>query len=213
MQSTHSVPMTGPLIVVAHQAFDSIASLALVRALRRVRKDVRILACRALSEGSNFEGAALWVDPFGTLNSNSANQRAFEQGLEFVQDGGVLVVFTSGSVSGSEPGYRLMLGLGWQRSIAEFIQRSRALVIPASVAERTPTEPHEVLFGEGIGWDLLEDLDQRGVMIAYLRLTTASLARWNQKTGKSAGGLDPALLSSTKFWWSQLGHQVAHFEA
>lgn len=206
MQNQTCVQKEGPLIVVAHQAFDPIASLALVRSLRGMRQAVRVLACREVAGGQDFEGAAHWVDPLERPGAKAFNQDAFEEALRFVKSGGALIIFASGSVALKDPGYRQMLGLAWQNSIAAFIQHADATVIPASVAERTRTEAHTVLFGERIPMRVLDSAERSGSMVSFLRLTTGALARWNGKTAKSFA---PLSVIGAKIWPRLVGTDEA----
>ena len=89
------VPSKGPAVVVANHPFGLLDGAILLTVLLQVRKDVRVLANGVLAAVPELRGLVIPVDPEGSRTS----VRGLRQAVEFLNSGGMLLVFPAGEVS------------------------------------------------------------------------------------------------------------------
>ena len=124
------IPGSGPVLVVANHPSGGTDALALLDALGRVRRDVRVVA-------NDFLGALEGLQPLllpvrilgGTPGPGSV--RAVGQALA---DGHCVVVFPAGEVA--RLGWRGVREGHWRRGFVQFARRSGAPVVPVGIRAR-----------------------------------------------------------------------------
>ena len=210
------VPASGPAIVVANHPFGAIEGVVLAHALRRVRPDVRILANHLLQRIPELAELLLPVDVYGGSGAARANVRALRRALQWVQGGGLLLVFPAGAVSRVQLRRGRVADPPWSPGVGRIVARTRAPVVPVffhgtngaffQVAGllhrlvRTVLLPRELLNKAGttlrlrIGLPIphahLEGCRSDGDIVRYLRLRTYMLA--NLDEGRPALAPAPA---------------------
>ncbi len=131
------VPATGPLLVVANHPYGAVEGMLMIALLMQRRSDVRILANSVLKRVPELTGVFLGVNPYG--NAARQNVGPLRQGLRWLQDGGVLVVFPAGDVSSIRLRDRRIQDGAWDRSVARLARRSGASVLPVYIPGRNST--------------------------------------------------------------------------
>lgn len=124
------IPKTGSLVVVANHPFGGIEGMVLASILLRVRPDVKLLVNYLLSTVPELRPYLFNVDPFGTRQAIRKNANALKQSVDWVLDGGVLVVFPAGEVASYNFASKSVIDPKWQTSVAKIIRKTKAHVLP-----------------------------------------------------------------------------------
>lgn len=125
-----AIPAKGRLLVVANHPSGALDALALLHAVGRVRRDVRIVANETLSLLSPLAGLLLPIRVFGG-RADAGGLRAIDEALRAEQ---CVIVFPAGEVSRFGP--RGVRDGRWQRGFVGFARRTGAPVLPVRIAAR-----------------------------------------------------------------------------
>ncbi len=128
--SLERIPADGPAIIVANHPFGGIEGIILAQLLKRRRPDAKIMANFLLQRIDRMEDSFIFVDPFGTSGAAKANLSPLRESISWVRDGGLLVIFPSGTVSHFQWGRREILDPDWSSTVARIIKKSGAPVTP-----------------------------------------------------------------------------------
>ena len=124
-----AVPARGGLLVVANHPSGALDALALLHALGRVRRDVRIVANEVLSLLSPLAPLMLPVRVFG--GGGAGGVRAIGQAL---REGQCVIVFPAGEVSRLGP--RGVRDRGWKRGFVRIARLAGVPVLPVRIRAR-----------------------------------------------------------------------------
>jgi putative hemolysin len=192
------IPEKGPAVLVANHPFGGIEGLILIHLLKKVRPDSKILANFILGRIKEIRDNFILVDPFGSSSSTRKNTQPLREAIDYLEDGGLIATFPSGTVSHFHWRSRQISDPEWNSNIARIIRRSKASVTPlyfeghngllfqcAGLIHpllRTALLPRELAnkakktlainIGSSIPWDRLKELKSDQEIIAYLRLRT-----------------------------------------
>ncbi len=125
-----TLPASGRLLIVANHPSGARDALALLHAVGRVRRDVRIVANDLLMQLTPMTGLFLPVRVFGG-NAGPDSVRAIERALEAEQ---CVIVFPAGEVS--RLGLRGVRDPRWRGGFVRFARRTGAPVVPVRIAAR-----------------------------------------------------------------------------
>lgn len=163
------IPANGPLVVVANHPFGAIEGIALAVLLRKVRRDIRVMANFLLDRIPELRDLFICVDPFGGGAAPANNLRPMRQAMRWLAEGGALAIFPAGEVAHLDLRQRQVVEPPWSPTIAGLIRRSGASVVP--------------IFFEGCNGPLFQALG-----LLHPRLRTAMLPR--ELMSKSGSTLD-----------------------
>lgn len=203
-QPVGRVPKTGPLVAVCNHPFGVLEGLLLVRILREVRPDIKIMANFMLGLIPEMDDLIIRVDPFGGAESSRKNISGLKACMRWLKDGGMLVVFPAGEVSSLKVKKRRVGDPNWSPMIGRIIRKTGAAALPVFFDGRnsglfqtlglihprlrTVLLPHEnlrhatkeviaVRLGTVIGHDKLAELGDDRDVVDYLRFRTYLLRR------------------------------------
>jgi len=188
----------GPVIVVANHPFGGIETVILASVLRKMRGDVKFMANYLLNAIPEIRDLLITVNPFKGATSVRDNIKPLRECIQWVQNGGMLVVFPSGTVSHFVPQKGTITDPDWSPSIARIVRKTGAPVLPvffqgtnsaafqmAGMVHpflRTAMLPNELLnkgekeikvrVGDLISFNKLKSFEHDADMTAYLRLRT-----------------------------------------
>ncbi len=188
----------GPVIVVANHPFGGIETVILASVLRSMRCDVKFMANYLLNAIPEIRDLLITVNPFQGKTSVRDNIRPVRESIQWVKDGGMLVVFPAGAVSHFDARKGTITDPAWSPSIARIIRKTGAPVLPvffqgtnsaafhmAGMVHpvlRTAMLPNElfnksrkiiqVRVGDLVPITKLQAFDRDDDMTAYLRLRT-----------------------------------------
>ncbi len=121
---------TGPVIVVANHPFGGIETVILASILRSMRCDVKFMANYMLNAIPEIRDLLITVNPFQGADSVRDNIRPIRQAIQWVKDGGMLVVFPAGAVSHFDAKKGTITDPAWSQNIARIIRKTGAPALP-----------------------------------------------------------------------------------
>lgn len=135
-ESLESIPQEGPVVVVSNHPFGIAESASTCSILLKRRPDLRILGNYMLHRVPHIEEYVISVDPFQTKSAIAANVSALRNSIEWIKQGGMLLVYPSGTVSHLFLGKMEVTDPDWSVSVARLIRKSSATVVPFFIAGR-----------------------------------------------------------------------------
>ncbi|MFZ5635036.1 MAG: GNAT family N-acyltransferase [Pseudomonadota bacterium] len=125
-----TLPANGRLLIVANHPCGGLDAMALLHAVGRVRRDVRIVANDVLMRLEPMAGLFLPVQAFGG-STGPDRLRAIERALEAEQ---CVIVFPAGEVS--RLGLRGVRDARWRGGFVRFARRTGAPILPVRIGAR-----------------------------------------------------------------------------
>jgi putative hemolysin len=124
------IPLEGPVVLVCNHPFGLVEAPILASLLLKIRKDVRFLANSLLADIDLLRDYLIAVNPFGGKDATKANVRGVRGAVEWLNGGGLLVVFPAGEVASFQfPQFRVA-DVPWNDSIGRVARMTGATVIP-----------------------------------------------------------------------------------
>jgi len=205
-----NIPSSGPLVVVANHPFGMIEGAILGSMLARVRSDVKVMTNYLLAGIPELRQGCIFVDPFRNRRAPLQNRRGIRESLEWLSNGGVLVIFPAGEVSSWDLRTQRVTDPRWSDTAARLARAGGAAVLPVYVKGenslpfhllgfvhprlRTVRLPHELLnkrgktieirIGSHIPSGQIAALPEPEAATRYLRWRTYLLAERNQPEPK-----------------------------
>lgn len=124
------IPAHGPLIVIANHPTGTLDGLALLYALSRVRRDVKVVTNRMLTHLAPLSSLFIPVDNMGGRTGKSS----FALMEQHLQNGGVLIFFPAGEVS--RPTRTGICDKKWQPGFIKLAGKFRAPLLPVHIHAR-----------------------------------------------------------------------------
>jgi putative hemolysin len=123
------IPASGSALVVANHPFGLLEGLILVDMLERVRSDYRIVANSLLSTTPALRQRVFFVNPFEGATPQE-NGRSLRSSIEWLQSGGLLVMFPAGEVSHLNWGEAPVADPKWNSASARFARKVGCPTVP-----------------------------------------------------------------------------------
>ncbi len=124
-KSYNNIPAQGRLIIVANHPIGTLDGLALVKLIRSVRPDVRIVANRVLMHIEPLQSVFLPID---VLTEKGARKKVYQAMVDALEQEQALIIFPAGEVSRITPaGVR---DGKWKSGFLKLAQKTRAPILP-----------------------------------------------------------------------------------
>jgi len=124
-----NIPTKGPVIVVANHPYGIHDSLLMAALLQRVRgENYRMMANSFFSAIEEMQDKLILVNSFG--KNNSQNSLPLRTSAKWLNAGGILGVFPSGTVSHVDLKKRRVTDPAWSETVAGLVKMSGATVVP-----------------------------------------------------------------------------------
>jgi putative hemolysin len=118
------IPRSGATVIVANHPFGILEGAVLATLLTRIRPDVRFLANQVLSAIPEVRGLLIPISVKGGRASTASNAAGWRRAIQFLRDGGCLVVFPAGEVSRYRLSTRGVTDSQWHSSAARLIEKA-----------------------------------------------------------------------------------------
>ena len=126
----NKIPPTGPIMVVANHPFGGVDGLILGAVLTQARPDVRLLANELLGYIEPIQPFLFEVDVFGGEGSIRKNLRSMKEAVKWMEAGGCVATFPSGTVSHFSFETMMVVDPRWNDHIVRISRKSNASVLP-----------------------------------------------------------------------------------
>lgn len=124
------IPKEGPVLIVANHPLGGLDGIVLGAILTSVRPDVRLLANGLLGHIKEIRPWLIPVNPFGGQEATRQNIRGIRQTIQYLNEGGCVGTFPSGTVSHLHLRQRQVIDPEWSPNTARFVRLSKATVVP-----------------------------------------------------------------------------------
>jgi putative hemolysin len=118
------------VVIVANHPYGGVEGVIMISLLKKCRPDVRIMANYILHPIKEMREDFIFVDPFGGAGATRANLRPIKECLNWLNGGGMLVVFPAGEVSSYDRQANRVRDKEWNPGIAAIIRKTQADVVP-----------------------------------------------------------------------------------
>ena len=125
-----NIPAKGPVIIVANHPHGLVDGMILAELIGRVRTDYQILTRSLLTGVSEIEEFMIPVPFPHEENAREQSLDMRRRAMDYLTNGGVIVLFPSGVVACSETWFGPAIEKNWNPFTAKMIQRSGATVVP-----------------------------------------------------------------------------------
>ena len=130
VQSLEQIPEQGSLVIIANHPTGTLDGLALLYAVSRVRRDVKVVTNRMLTHLEPLSSLFIPVDNINGKTAKSALQQMDAQ----LQNGGVLIFFPAGEVS--RLSHRGIRDKKWHSGFIKLAAKYHAPLLPAWIDAR-----------------------------------------------------------------------------
>jgi putative hemolysin len=124
------IPTTGPCILIANHPFGGIEGLALFALIAKIRPDFKVMANYLLARIPQLQGQLVSVNPFGGTAATRTNLAPLRQALNWLKQGGLLVLFPAGEVSSWQSAEQGITDPAWSATLPRLVRLSGAPVLP-----------------------------------------------------------------------------------
>jgi putative hemolysin len=124
------IPRIGPLIITANHPHGLIDGMILGELIGRIRTDYKILTRSLLTGVAEIDEFMISVPFPHEENALEKNLSMRKEAMGHLSNGGVVVIFPSGSVAASETMFGPVVEREWNPFTAKMVQRSKAQVLP-----------------------------------------------------------------------------------
>jgi len=124
------IPESGPCILIANHPFGGVEGLVLLDLLARIRPDFKVMANFLLQRVPQLQPCLISVDPFAGATAARTNLAPLRQALNWLKQGGLLVIFPAGEVSSWQSGEQGVTDPPWSTTLARLVRLSKSPVLP-----------------------------------------------------------------------------------
>ncbi len=127
-ESYNNIPSEGRLVIIANHPIGTLDGLALVKLIRSVRPDVRIVANRVLSHMKPLQSVFLPVD---VLSEKKSHKKTYKAMLDALENEQAVILFPAGEVSRITPqGVR---DGKWKSGFIKLAKKAKSPILPIHI--------------------------------------------------------------------------------
>ena len=124
------IPKTGALMALGNHPYGGVDGIVLGAVLTQARPDARLLANELLCHMEGIRPYLFGVNVFGGAEAAKSNLKSMKQSLKWLDSGGCVATFPSGTVSHFTLNCMMVVDPAWNPHITSMAQRTSASVLP-----------------------------------------------------------------------------------
>lgn len=170
LDGSKQIPTCGPIILTANHPFGMIDGIVLIAMVKKLRQDVKIMTNQSLQPVSGMSEDIIGVDPYEHATGKRANLAPIRNTLQWLNEGGALIVFPSGDVSHYDHHSHQVIDPNWNPLIGKIALKTQADIIPTYIKGSNSAIFHRLRqINDRIGSFMLarECLKKRGQTIEF----------------------------------------------
>lgn len=126
--SYHNIPADGRLLIVANHPIGTLDGLALIKLIKSVRPDVRIVANQVLQHMQPLQSIFLPID---IMSGKKAYKQAYQAMLDALEQEQAVIVFPAGEVSRMSP--KGVRDGEWQTGFIKLAKKAKCPILPIHI--------------------------------------------------------------------------------
>lgn len=126
--SYNNIPSEGRLLIIANHPIGTLDGLALLKLIRSVRPDVRIVANRVLSYMEPLQSVFLTVD---VLSKNTNHKKSYQAMLSALENEEAVIIFPAGEVSRITP--KGIRDGKWKSGFIKLAKKAKCPILPIHI--------------------------------------------------------------------------------
>lgn len=124
------IPSTGTVIIAANHPFGAVDGIALASLVLQRRHDMRLMSNHFLELIPGLKPWLCAVDPFETVNAKKLNITGMKLAYAWLNAGGCIASFPSGTVSHYTFAKRRIEDPDWHPNLARLARKTHATIVP-----------------------------------------------------------------------------------
>lgn len=120
----------GPVVLVANHPYGILDGLTMGLLLSRARGQFKIIASRVFRNAPDLDEVILPIDFSGDKNALAVNIKTRKDGIDWLNNGGIIGIFPSGTVSTAISPFAEPFDPSWARFPTKLLTRTQAVVVP-----------------------------------------------------------------------------------
>ncbi|MDN3204435.1 lysophospholipid acyltransferase family protein [Algoriphagus sediminis] len=124
------IPKNGPLILIANHPFGVVDGIAMAHIATQIRPHFKALVNEVLCREQTINSCFLPVDFRETKEAMEINISTRNKAMEYLKQGGTIVIFPAGGVSTSPKIFKKAEDFEWKRFVVKLIEKTEATVVP-----------------------------------------------------------------------------------
>jgi len=124
------IPKEGPFITISNHPYGGVDGLTLMKLLRTIRPDFKILSNFLLAKINPLKDIFLEVNPFESHKDVKSSLSGLKEAFYHLRDGSPLGIYPAGEVSTYRFDTNLISDREWQSTVLKFIKKTKVPVIP-----------------------------------------------------------------------------------
>ena len=128
--NTEKIPKTGPVIIVCNHPFGLVDGLIIADTVSKKRGDYRILINDEISQVDLIRPYLFPLKLDEKRESIKFNLKSKNDAIQYVQNGGALIIFPSGEVATRQKIFEKAIEKRWQSILGAIIRKTEAAICP-----------------------------------------------------------------------------------
>lgn len=132
-KSKQNIPSSGRVVIIANHPLGSLDALSLIKLIKEVRSDIKVIANDMLMQIDNLQGLLIPIDNI----KNKASKDAIKKVYEALENEEAILVFPSGEVSRARP--TGIKDTKWKGGFLKFALKSKSPILPIFIDAKNST--------------------------------------------------------------------------
>ena len=130
LKNAERIPKQGPCIIVSNHPFGILDGLIICSEVARLRKDYRVLINEELTAIDHIRNYLFPLRLDTSKDAVKINVKSKNDAIEFINEGGLVVIFPSGEVATSERLFKRAMEKEWKPMIGSITRKVTCKILP-----------------------------------------------------------------------------------